>query len=45
MSGVFVHIMYSWERRAAENLTNAEHICEVRKRRDLKYEVSYVPKR
>nr|XP_046213190.1 E3 ubiquitin-protein ligase MARCHF7-like isoform X4 [Oncorhynchus gorbuscha] len=38
MSGVFVHIMYSWERRAAENLTNAEHICEVRKRRDLKYE-------
>uniref|UniRef100_A0A4W5KPV2 RING-type E3 ubiquitin transferase n=1 Tax=Hucho hucho TaxID=62062 RepID=A0A4W5KPV2_9TELE len=30
--------MYSWERRAAENLTNAEHICEVRKRIDLKYQ-------
>ncbi|XP_055746092.1 E3 ubiquitin-protein ligase MARCHF7-like isoform X2 [Salvelinus fontinalis] len=29
--------MYSWERRAAENLTNAEHICEVKKR-DLKYQ-------
>uniref|UniRef100_A0A673Y1B6 RING-type E3 ubiquitin transferase n=1 Tax=Salmo trutta TaxID=8032 RepID=A0A673Y1B6_SALTR len=30
--------MYSWERRAAENLTNAEHICELKKRRDLKYQ-------
>ncbi|XP_045065726.1 E3 ubiquitin-protein ligase MARCHF7 isoform X2 [Coregonus clupeaformis] len=36
--GVFVHIMYSWERRAAENLTNAEHMREVRKRIDLKYQ-------
>ncbi|XP_062331548.1 E3 ubiquitin-protein ligase MARCHF7-like isoform X3 [Osmerus eperlanus] len=33
--------MYNWERRAAENLTNADHMREVRRRMDHEYQVRF----
>lgn len=35
---------FSWERRLAENITNADHMRDVRKRIDMEHEVAYIDK-